>query len=1020
MMLLLSLGLSAQNITVKGTVTDVNGEPVIGAAVLVKGTKDGVQADLDGAYSITVPSEATLTFSAISYKAQEVQVMGRTVINIVLQDDSEKLSEATVTAEFGMKRVARAVGSSVQNVKASEIAESGRESFVNALQGRVAGMTISSTGGTPGASTTVILRSVTSISGDNSPLYVVDGVPINNKTVNGGTDFAVDDAVSSRNMDFSSRGNDINPDDIESMTVLKGAAAAALYGSDASNGAIIITTKKGSAGNGKVTYSNSFRWDKAYGWPEVQNKYGNGMYGSTNYYTMGRFGTEYPSDVTFYDNVNTLLQTGFSQTHNVAVEGGSEKATIRLSAAYTDSKGIVKKTDMTRINITLSGHADIKKWLSVDGKLGYVSMTNNKAPKGYGGSLYNAMRWPFTDNMSNYLDADGQQMRLPEKYTDTDLFNPLYAIYKNVYQDNVDRLMTSVSVNITPLEHTFIRATYGNDTSVGENKIYIHPYYANRSDMASYAKGSMDYAKPVYKDNSLDLIAGYNNDWDKFNFSAHVGYHQKENGESVLSVHGNDFQVIDFYGISNCKNTVSRTKTILRRIQALSARAEIGYNNLAYITVSARNDWSSTLPKDNNSFFYPAVEGSFIATELPFLKDNIVVSYLKLKGAVTKVGKDATPLSIYPALEATEDYGGGFRYGYTGPNTSLKPEMNTSKEIGFEGRFLNDRINADFTYFWTKCENQYVKGFRMSYATGFILNNMNVGTFTTNGWEAHIDGDVLRLSNGFRWNLGLNMDHSTSKVTDLPKNLPEYYDSATWIVGNTRNGLILGLPITTITGLAYQRNDNGDILINPKTGIPYTNDDWSVIGDRQPKLTFGLTTSMTYKQFRLSAVFNGKFGASVLNGTKYDMMTKGTSWESVTLRESPAIIFKGVIKDGKENSDNPTVNTIAVDMNHYGTTVWGGGADPWLEKNIHYIHLSEIRLSYNVPQKALQTITRKFVSSANVWIKGSDLCTWTNYSGIDPVGNSNSASLGGTGGQGIDYYSIPNPRGYAFGVSLTF
>ena len=1015
-----SVSLLAQNVSVRGVVTDSNGEPIPGAAVLIKGTTTGVSTTVDGAYSITVPQNSTLVFSALSYAEEEIPVRGRQRIDVSLKDDSERLNEATVTAEFGMKRVSRAVGSSIQNVKATDISESGRESFINALQGRVAGMSITSTGGSPGSSTSVILRSATSISGNNQPLYVVDGVPINNNTLSGGEDFAYADAVSMYSLDFSSRGNDINPEDIESMTVLKGAAAAALYGSDASNGAIIITTKKGSAGRGKVSYSNSFRWDKAYGWPEIQNKYSNGAYGASNYYYQSRYGAEWPDGMTLYDNVAALLQTGFSQNHNVSVEGGTDKVTVRGGLSYTNQRGVVKTTEYDRLNLTLSGRAEVTKWLNFESSMQYIKTGNSKVSKGLYGTLYRAMHWPINDDMSNYIDEEGK-MRIPVLYTDTDLLNPMYALYKNVNRDDVDRFMGSWSMNITPTKNTFIRATYGMDFSIGEYKVYNHPYYGNRTS-ADYGKGSINLSKPTLKDSSLDILAGYNNNFGKFSLSAQVGYHQKENASKILSIYADTFKVIDFYSISNCDpaSIISRTKTTTRRIQALSARAELGYNNMAFLTLSARNDWSSTLPKDNNHYFYPSIEGSFIVTEIPALKNNDYLTYLKLRGAISQVGKDATPLSIYPSLESTDDWGGGFRYGYYGPNTALKPEMNTSKEIGFEARLFNDRVNTDFTYFWTECSNQYITAFRLSYATGFVLNNMNVGTFTTNGWEFHIDADILRLYNGLRWNLGFNLDHSTSMVTELPENVSEYYNAYTWVVGNTRNGLSVGNPITTITGLTYERNDNGDILISPSTGIPVTGSVWEIIGDRQPKLSFGITSNISWKNFRLSAQFSGKYHTSVLNGTKYDMMSNGSSWESVTLRESAPIIFKGVLKDGLENTDHPTVNTIAVDMKHYGTGVWGGSFEPWLEKDVNFLRLNELRFSYNVPQKWLQNVTSKFVSAASVWVRGSDLFVWTNYSGIDPVGNSNSASLGGTGGVGIDQYSIPNPRGFALGVNLTF
>lgn len=1019
-MLLVCASLFAQNITVKGTITDASGEPIVGAAVMIKGTSTGVTTDLDGHYAINVSSNATLRYSALSYADQDVPVRGRTSINVTLLEDSERLQEATVTAEFGMKRVARSVGASVQSVKAQDIADSGRESFVDALQGRVSGMTITSTGGAPGSSTSVILRSATSISGNNQPLYVVDGVPINNTTLSTQSDFAVDDAVNSYGMDFSSRGNDINPEDIETMTILKGAAAAALYGSDASNGAIIITTKKGSAGKGKVSYSNSFRWDKAYGLPEIQTKYANGAYGATNYYYTSRYGGRYPEGMKLYDNMGALLQTGFSQQHNVSVEGGTDKITVRGAASIIDQKGVIKTTDYQRINFTLSGSAQVTKWLNFNASLQYMHTGNTKAEKGLYGVLYRASRWPLNDDMSNYINPDGTMSR-PELYTDTDLLNPMFALYKNYNHDDIDRMVGSFNVNITPTKHTFVRATYGMDFSIGEYKVYTHPYYGNPTS-SSYGKGSLNFSKPTYRDQTIDVLAGYNNEWGKFTFSAQVGYHQKENATKILSVYGSNFQVIDFYSISNCDPATiqTRTKTTTRRIQAISAQAELGYNNMAFLTLRARNDWSSTLPVDNNHYFYPAVEASFVATELPFMKEQDVVSYFKLRGAIAQVGKDATPLSIYPALEATEDYGGGFRYGYYGPNPQLKPEMTTSYEVGFEGRFFNDRVNTDFTYFWTKCQDQYITGFRLSYATGFVLNNMNVGTFTTNGWEFHIDADILRLTNGLRWNLGINMDHSTSCVTELPENVSEYYNAYTWVSGNLRNGISVGNPITTMTGKGYERNDAGQVLIDPATGLPVVSSVWTVMGDREPKLKFGLTTNISWKNFRLSAVASGRFGATVVNGTMRDLMGTGSSWQSVEMREKGPVVFEGVLKDGKQNSANPTVNTIAVDYSNYGTYTYTGTDEDWLEKNVNYLRLSEVRLSYNVPQKWLKNATKNFLSAASVWVKGTDLVTLTNYSGIDVVCNSNSASLGGSGGVGIDLWGFPSPRGFAFGFNLTF
>ncbi len=1019
--MILSVGATwAQNVNVKGTITDANGEPVIGAGIFVKGTSKGVTSDLDGKYTIEVPANGTLRFTAMGYQESEIPVNNRSVINVVMKDDAIMLQEAVITAEFGMKRTARSVGSAVQNVKASDISESGRESFVSALQGRVAGMTVTSTGGAPGSSTNVVLRSITSISGSNQPLYVIDGVPMNNSTFDPSQGFAIDDVVGTANLDFSSRGNDINPEDIESMTILKGAAAAALYGSDASNGAIVITTKKGSKGKGKVSYSNSFRWDKAYGYPEIQTVYANGMYGVTNFYSQSRFGGAYPEGTKLYDNISSVLQTGFSQQHNISVEGGTDKITVRGAAAYIEQTGVVKTTDYSRLNISLTGRAEITKWLNFDANLSYAGTTNTKATKGNGGPLYRAVRWPLTDDMSKWQNEDGT-MRHPDLYTDTDLRNPLYGLYKNRNYDETERMMVNFSLNATPTKHTFVRATMGWDIGIGNYEYHTHPWYADPTS-SSYGVGSYNLSRNQWKDQTLNVLAGYNNEWGKFTFQAQVGYHQQENGTDNLSTNGSNFQVIDFYGLANCDpaTITTRTRTRTRRIQAFSGQLEFGYNNMAFVTLRARNDWSSTLPTNNNSYFYPAVEASFVATELPFMKNQTAVSYLKVRGAVAQVGKDATPNSIYPSLEATESLGGGFRYGFYGPNESLKPEMTTSYEIGAEARFLNDRINADFSYFWTKCEEQYVTSFRLSYGTGFVLNNMNVGTFTTNGWDLHIDGDILRTGSGFRWNLGVNLSSSTSEVTELPDAVSEYYNAYTWLSGNLRNGISVGNPVTTMTGKAYQRNKKGDILIDPSTGLPLIDTDWSVLGDRQPKLEFGITTNFSWKGFRLSALFSGRMGATVVNATKRDLLDSGSSWESVTLRQSDPVVFKGVLKNGKEDSDNPTVNNIAVTYSTYGSSIYKGGDEDWLEKDVNYLRLSELRLSYNVPSSWIQRVTKNFVSSANIWVKGTDLVTWTNYSGIDPVGNSNSAALGGAGGMGIDYWGIPNPRGYSFGIGLTF
>lgn len=1016
MILTIPPGLFAQTKTITGTIVEAETlSPIPGVSVVIQGTTKGTMTDAGGKYRIDASEGQILQFSFIGYASKELTVGKSNTINVELQTDVQAIDEVMVTAEFGMKRVARSVGSSIQNVKAGDISDSGRESFISALQGRVAGLNVSSSGGTPGSSTTVVLRSVTSISGNNQPLYVVDGIPMNNSTfdplslADGGANFSV------RNLDFSSRGNDFNPEDIESMTVLKGAAAAALYGSDASNGAIIITTKKGTAGTARVSYSNAFKWDKAYGYPDMQTKYANGAYGTTNYYYTSRYGGLYPDGMQLYDNIDAVLRTGFSAKHNVSIEGGSDRASIRASASFLDQQGIVKTTDYSRMNLSLSGKGKINKWLQFEGSMQFVSTENAKVPRGTSGPLYQAMLWPLVDDMSNYLTADGSHMRNPDYYTDTDLLNPLFGMYKNKLYDESDRFISSFSVSITPIKDFFVRAQVGWDVGTSTYETSTHPYYYNNNG----GVGEYNLAKSNFSYPTLNFLTGYNKTFNKFYVSGQFGYHQLENGLTQLSTYGSNFAVIDFQSINNVDpSTVASSKrTTTRRVQALSGQVELAYNNMAFLTLRARNDWSSTLPKDNNSYFYPAVEAAFIASELPFIKEFNPISYLKLRGSIAQVGKDAGPLEIDPQLEATNLTGGGYKYGFTGPNKDLRPEMTTSKEIGFEGRFVNDRINTDFTYFWTHCEDQIVKGFRLSYATGFVLNNMNVGTFETQGWEAHVDADIIKTKSGLTWNVGVNASHTSSEVVYLPENVTEYYNAYTWNSGNIRNGIMVGHPVTTLTGRAYSRNDAGQILISPTTGLPVVDPTWSVIGDREPKLRFGFTTRVNYKELSLTALFAGRYNATVVNGTKRLMMQRGTSWESVDLREQGPVVFEGVLQDGNENTDNPTPNNISVTYDTYGSSIYSGNDEDWLEKNVNYLRLQELRLSYRIPARLLQ---KTFLSRAVVYVAGNDLATWTNYSGIDAVGNTVSAAAGGTGGEGYDVWSIPNPRGYSFGVNITF
>ncbi len=1009
----------AQTKTIKGKVIDTSNQPIIGASVKVVGSAIGTITDVYGFYTLNVTQKDNLLFSFMGYKSIDEAVGNRTVINVTLQEDSKMLQETVVIGEFGVKRIERSVGAAVQNIKGSDIAESGRENFINSLQGRVAGVNITASSGSPGASSTVVFRAPTSISGNNSPLYVIDGIPVSNSTFDMNSQWAKAPTTSTPGMqnDFTNRGSDIDPNNIESMTVLKGAAAAALYGSDASNGAIIITTKKGKSGKAKVSYNNLIKFDNVNRYPQIQNVYDQGAYGTTNYYNSGKWGAPYAAGTKLYDNLADLFQTGMSKQHNLVFDAGNDVMTIRASASILDQTGVVPVAAYSRKNLSIAGTIKIANWINLNASMQYVNSLNNKVAKGTGGVLDLTMRWPLTDNMTNFIAPDGTSIKYPDRYDDIDVLNPYFDIYRNLRQDATDRFISSMNLAITPFKDFEVRALVGWDVSSSKYVTSINPQFTTSKTKS----GSYDQSNVVESNPTINLLASYNKSFGKFDFSLQGGYNQSENGAKTLAVHGENFYVQDFQSINNTDplTRLDLQATRIRRVQAAFGSFMVGYNNLAFLTVRGRNDWSSTLPIENRSYFYPAADLSFMLSELSFLKQHADTwNYLKLRGSMAQVGKDAPPLSIQPALALQTTTAAGFAYGFTGPNKNLKPEIDQAWEVGIEGRMFDNRLNFDFSYYDTQSKDQIITGFRMSYATGFVLNNRNMGSFRTNGAEFLVSYDFVR-SNDLTVNLGINGSKNWSEVLSLPAGVDEYYNSATWVSGNLRNGIMVGSPITTITGLDYQRNLNGQILVDPTSGLPLVMSTWSVLGDREPELSYGFTARIRYKNFTLSGLMSGKIGTQVVNGTKRTMLGNGSSLESIAQRQMGPVVFTGVLKDGFQDSSAPTANNIAVKLGDLASGY--AGADPdWIEKNINYLNMSEVRLAYNFDRKLINNISGNLISALTVYVSGNDLFLLTNYSGIDPIGNATSSAVGGTGGVGFDMLSIGAPRGFSCGLNITF
>lgn len=1010
----------AQQITVTGKVTSDDG-PLPGVSIKVKGTNTITQTNGNGVYIIKALKTDVLVYTFIGYATVEKQVDGNTVLNVFLKSDSKGLDEVVVTA-LGNTVKKRELGTSQQTVSGAAIAETQRENFINALQGRVAGVEVTSSSGVPGASSSITIRGVSSISGSNQPLMIVDGLPIDNKTLNTSafvSDASSNTAFNNRGVDFTNRSADINPEDIESLVVLKGPEAAALYGIDAANGAIVITTKRAKAGTGAINYSNSFRVEATRAYPEIQKQYGLGGSGvpgsvSTLNNIYQYFGPAYPEGTQFYDNVKDFFQTGFTQKHNLSFEGGSDKVNYRISSAYTDQSGVVPNSDYQRINLTGASQGIVNSWLKTDLSMNYSYAVNDQPLKGSIGPLLGLLAWPQTDDASNYLTASGTRKLLAfGSAGNAEIDNPYFNVNKNVINSKTSRIISNLGLTITPFKWVNIKTNIGMDSYTNQNLIVRHPESAS----AFSRGGTIDVANDVTRNINLQNLINFNKQklTKDISFDATLGNSLQNLKSNVDAGYGEGFLDPNFNSLNNVATKLVRTTISQRRLVSFFGRATFDYKNYLFLTGTIRNDRTSTIPIDRYSFWYPSVQGSFVFTDVPAFKGlKNVFYYGKLRAAYANVGKDARPYAYVPTLENKTTSGGGYGYGFTGPNPGLKPEFAKSYEFGAELGFLNNRLGLDVTVYRKETTDQIVNDIRSSYATGFILLNLNGGSTRNQGIELTLRGNPVKTKD-FNWDVLANFESARGKVLSLPNALPESYVSDTWLYANVRNGNTPGNSTRSLTGLFYLRNSQGQLLINPTTGVPVRSTTFIEGGyDRQPDFTIGLSNTFTYKNMSLSFLLDIRKGGDVLNATQHFLTTIGLGTNTVD-RMTPRII-PGVLQDGKENSANPTVNNIAF-VPYYQNIFYSTASEElFIEKDINWIRLRDVTFSYKLPQTMLKK--QNFVKSASVFVTGTDLFLITNYTGLDPVVNGNTAAVGGSGASGIDYGNFPMPIGLNFGIKI--
>jgi TonB-linked SusC/RagA family outer membrane protein len=1046
----------AQGKPISGKILADDGAPLAGVTVRVKGTTRSTQTDASGNYTISAKEGDVLQFTYVGYDMREAKVGSSGTVDVRLARSENTLE--TVTVAMDIKRNPKELGFSVQKVAGAEIAETNRENFVNSLQGRVAGATITPTSGMAGAGTQIVLRGFNSLALDNSPLFVIDGIIVDNQTVNetsnGGSALGLASDRANRSNDYTNRMADINPNDIESITVLKGPEATALYGSQASSGAIVITTKKAQAtGKLGISYDNAFRVSKLTRFPSTMDIYSSGTNGQPigllNSGSGTYFGPAYAGDVTRYDNIHNFFRTGFAQTHNLSLEYGIKNASFRFSGSLFNQQSPVPTNTYNRYNARISNTTKIGKYVDISPAISFIRSVNEKPLRGASGYMLNLLIWPVTDDVRDYQDADGNKKTLISSTPNSELDNPFFNVYKNRSEDETDRYIGTFGINVNPVSWMTLSGRFGYDTyrQVGYTRFHPLSFYVSRAQGGYQDNYYRDYAGYNHtvsatfrkKVGSFDgrLLVG--NMWQDYRTDQYavsgsgvidsigaIGANlNKMFKNGVVVTDANYFQLTGNGSDSNSTKATTRVRLnrarfgdynyVESRQAAYFGEFTLGWKSAIFLTYSHRFEESSIFPKDFRNYNYPAASMSIMLSDLfPGLKTK-TLSFWKIRGSLASTARASLPYQNQAVFNQNTGSGGGYYYGFTNSNPLLKPERQQTFEVGTEMRFFNSRFNIDATFYNTKNTDQIVENFRSSYGTGYVLNTLNVGSTRNKGVEIALDGNVIQQKD-LRWNTRFNFNHMWNKVLSLPSNVPEFYNSDTWLYGNARNGLVTGGPTTSITAYGYQRNNNGDILISPSTGLPLVDANFKVRGDRSPDFTLGWVNSVSWKNLRFSMLWDFKVGGDIFNATDMYLTLQGKSKRTQD-RMTPRIV-KGVLADGLQNTDNPTPNNIAVIPFYNQTYFTGMPEEEFIEHHVNWARLRDVTLNYTFGNQKLRYL--RYFKSLSVFVTGNDLLLFTNYSGADPAANANTAGTRGVGAFGFDYGNMPTPISVNFGIKANF
>ncbi len=1032
--------LFAQTQLVTGVVNDASGAGLPGVNIRVKGTMIGTTTNLNGKYKIQTTDGSTLVFSFVGYTTKEVKVTGPT-LNIVLHETVNKLSEVVVTA-FGMKKEARALGYSVSEIKTKDLNMASQTSAIEALQGRIAGLQIRRTSGSAGGGVDILIRGLSSIdpSRNNQPLIIVDGLAIDNETFAGNVlPSAGSNAVgSSSQFAYSNRAGDINPDDIASYTILKGAAATALYGVRAANGAIVITTKKGKLGKPRVSLSFFTTFRDVVKTPALQKTFreGNrttkipgavidpnvpGGYlrpGSFAFYSWGvpfSANSFTMPDGTIIDLTHDgfhspyeLFRTGINNQANFNISGADAKFNYFFSAGWNNDSGILPNTNFDKKSFRFNAGYQVLKNLKISSSIAYTKSGGARANGGDKSVFSSLSYWSSTFPINDYEYPDGSE----KNYTNGIIDNPRYFLEKSNLDDNLNRWIGHITVDWSPYKWMKVSYSTQIDNYAERRNRFVPP----NLDVGSQVHGFIVDENINFSALESDLLVTFNHDWSKdFSSNLVVGNQVSDVRRNYSYIRGEDLNVPGINDLTNTLNTFAGTSLIRTKNVGVFGELNLSYKRKLYLSITGRNDWVSTLPVQNRSFFYPSVSASYVFTE-DFLKHSDVLTFGKIRVSWAQVGKAPRfgKVGHYFIPEPNFPFNGvgGYRSSTALGDPNIKPERDNSFETGTNLRFFKNRLRIDYTYYSTNVTDQiFTVG--TAYSSGLTGVTRNAGDYKTWGQELMVSGDIIKSSK-IRWEVYLNWSKTGGKVVALPKDLKEIVFFGDRITAKAKVGDALG----TLYGWVFQTVPNGQRYVNAdgkwvitgsdNKGYFYTGTNQMVkVGNAFPDFVMSLGSNFSWKNVTFNFLIEWKKGGDLYDRGFRNALRNGNLKET-EFRDQKRVL-SGMMDDGKGGyvkNTTPlmiTANSYYRDWNNYNN------ASEVLLQDGSWIKLRDIGVSY--------TFKFKHMNQFTVSAGAHNVILWTPFKGFDPEGNQFSA---GSNIYGFTGLTVPLSQSYYFGIKFGF